>query len=424
MLHHQRRGRRRAGGLRKHQEIENVKVEESFQLQSELAEKAGEGCYVSATTSNNKRFYGVLVDQSALKEASNLWFQDQADSLELNRRMKLLIEQKEKEDSKTSGEAAEAIVDGKDAHANAETAKRIHSSVENGDHKRAKTSESASIKLPASAKDQAVQKFRYVSSSPSGQLPTETASDYRALVATFCDVNEASSGDPEQAGRILAACEAGGNFAGSYYYQYEVLPATLTSQKARSSEFEMRTSMGLHSFLQDTKLPPFHPLSNLQSGSSHKVLSMLNMKRDSSGNVIWDQQSSISSEAEAAFLAGGTRLQSVPMQPRSGRRYEIGVIGGGIAGLACCQELVTLLGNEGINARVTLMEARSRLGGRLWTDKLVSTGDKEFVPLEVSFFMSLYSIWFRRFRCLTSLSTPAWSIVDSWNRSQSFGSSL
>jgi hypothetical protein len=402
-LHHQRRGRRRAGGLRKHQEIENVKVEESFQLQSELAEKAGEGCYVSATTSNNKRFYGVLVDQAALKEASDLWFQDQADSLELNRRMKLLIEQKEKEDSKTSDEAAEAIVDGKDVnvHANGETgetAKRIHDSVENGDHKRAKTSESASIKLPASAKDSAVQKFRYVSSSPS----TETASDYRVLVATFCDVNEASNGDPEQAERILAACEAGGNFFGSYYYQYEVLPATLTSQKAKASAFEMRTSMGLHSFLQDTKLPAFHPLSNLQSGSSHKVLSMLNMKRDSSGNVIWDQQSSKSSEAEAAFLAGGTRLQSVPMQPRSGRQYEIGVIGGGIAGLACCQELVTLLRNEGINAKVTLMEARSRLGGRLWTDKLESTEDKESVPIEVSSFMSLYSIWFQRFRCLTS----------------------
>eukprot|EP00980_Cylindrotheca_fusiformis_P024445 scaffold11924_cov118-Cylindrotheca_fusiformis.AAC.6 len=327
-----------------------------------------------------------MVDQSALVEASRLWFQDQSDSLELNRRMKLLMEQKEKENGKTSSGATSNSTIAKDVDGYNGTAKISHdaSALENSDHKRAKTTKDPSSRLPQAANNQAVQKFKYVSSSQSDQLQSKSTSDYRLLVATFCDVNEASGCDPTQRENIIAACEGGGNFVGSYYYQYEVLPATLTSQEARSIEYEMRTSMGLHSFLQDTKLPPFHPLSNLQSGSNHKVLSMLNMKRDSSGNVVWDQQNAIGVENDAALLAGGTRLQSVPMQPRVGRRYEIGVIGGGIAGLACCQELVTLLRSEGINARVTLMEARSRLGGRLWTDQSLSIGEhKKCVPLEL-----------------------------------------
>lgn len=398
-------------------------MEESFQLQSGLAETAGDGCYVSATTSNNKRFYGVLVEQSALKEASKLWFQDQSDSLELNRRMKLLMEQREMEDGKAASDASGDVVGGDNTHGNDDASKRDHGdSLEMGDSKRAKTSENTNIKLPESAKDQAVQKFKYVSASQPDQQKAAKTSDYRVLVATFCDVNEASACDRAQAEKILAACEAGGNFVESYYYQYEVLPATLKSQEARSGEFEMRTSMGLHSFLQDTKLPPFHPLSNLQSGSNHKVLSMLSMKRDNSGNVIWDQQSSAGSEAEAAFLAGGTRLQSVPMQPRSGRRYEIGVIGGGIAGLACCQELVTLLRNQGINARVTLMEARSRLGGRLWTERSMSTGDKETIPLEVGYCLGISVTLLLSFVSFVDL--PAWCLLDSWNRPQSFGGSL
>ena len=70
--------------------MDNVVVEESFNL-LDSQEKVGEGVYVSATTSNKKRYYGVLVDQPALKEASTMWFQDQADSLELNRRMRVLM---------------------------------------------------------------------------------------------------------------------------------------------------------------------------------------------------------------------------------------------------------------------------------------------------------------------------------------------
>ena len=111
---------------------------------------------------------------------------------------------------------------------------------------------------------------------------------------------------------------------------------------------------------------------------------MLNMKRDNSGNVVWDKSSTTNAETEAALLAGGTRLQSVPMQPRSGEYFKIGVIGGGIAGLSCCLELLTLLKNEGIKAKVTLLEARARVGGRLFTEKYVSSKDGSTVPMEVS----------------------------------------
>lgn len=87
-----RRGRRRiTAGLRKHQQIDGVVVEEVFPLfDSSSTEKVGDGIYVSATTAGNKRYYGVMVDQSSLKEASNLFFQDQSDSLVLNERMKTL----------------------------------------------------------------------------------------------------------------------------------------------------------------------------------------------------------------------------------------------------------------------------------------------------------------------------------------------
>ena len=69
-------------------------MQETFPLYDQDKELAGEGLYVSATTSSNKRYYGVLVDQQALKVASTMYFQDQSDSLKLNERMKLLLEEK------------------------------------------------------------------------------------------------------------------------------------------------------------------------------------------------------------------------------------------------------------------------------------------------------------------------------------------
>ena len=424
----------------------------------------GDGVYVSATASG-KRLYGVLVEQAALKEASMLYFQDQAESLELNRRMKVLLsehrqKQKEKQqqqqqmqdqqeeeeenttttngysnNNSTNDKKRQAIQQEtlKDGGSNSPDTKRPrHEEKKDNDKSIIETTTATATttatnnKSKDSPKDgnpitsyddeeqQAVQKFRYVEGSGSsssggsgsGNNFTTTAifDDYRVLVATFCNIKEAAGGNIDRERSITAACESGGNFVLEeqeqeeqeqsnnsnnttttpkqqyYYYQYEVLPASLQSQSTKQSilgidggGFEMRTSMGFHSFLKDTNLPPWFPLSNLQLGNSNKVLGMLNMKRDNSGNVIWDQMYNSNNggggaNSEVSLMAAGTRL---PMHPRpNSHSYEIGVIGGGIAGLACCQELVTMLQNDNINARVTLLEARDRFGGRLWTESM------------------------------------------------------
>lgn len=121
----------------------------------------------------------------------------------------------------------------------------------------------------------------------------------------------------------------------------------------------MRTSMGFDSFLHNTQLPKWFPLSNLHIGQ-HKVLSIMNMKKDNNGNVIWD--------AEAAASAGTSLMGThVPMEARP--CYRVGVLGGGIAGLACCLELLRLGDSQDIDIEVVLIEGRSRLGGRLFTDR-------------------------------------------------------
>lgn len=118
-------------------------------------------------------------------------------------------------------------------------------------------------------------------------------------------------------------------------------------------------SMGFQSFLHGTMLPAWFPLANLQL-RQQKVLSLLNMKKDNKGNVVWDDTAS---ERDSVHLQGS----SLPMEPRSG--YKVCVVGGGIAGLSAAVEIFRLCERENIDVEVVLMEGRSRLGGRLWTDR-------------------------------------------------------
>lgn len=461
----ERRGKRRSTSLRKHQSIEHVVVEESFSLLSRDKEKAGEGIYVSATTSNNKRFYGLLVEQSALKEASALWFQDQANSLELNRRIKVLKQQQESETTtiqngsqksdfeetilerptiaqshtadansnnasdnsneqiKRPAVATESASIASDvqsipnqaadfpntsAHLNGAPAKRPIQPTDTQDHqtKRAKLTPSpvpsstvaisnreqndSSSPIPA-IYNQPVQKFRYILDKKKGvSQGGESKADpgYRVLVATYSSIQEAAGWDDTIAKAIATACQEGGNYLpgdATYYYQFEVLPSALTTNHAKRAEFDIRTSMGFHQFLQNTSLPPWFPLSNLHTRQT-QVLNMLNMKRDNNGNLTWEttpdaQVSGDTATVTAATaLAGGTRI---PMQPRKQSQYHIGVIGGGIAGVACCQELLKILRMAGIDAHVTLFEARKRLGGRLWTDRTFLPSSDGDVSIEL-----------------------------------------
>jgi hypothetical protein len=79
--------------------------------------------------------------------------------------------------------------------------------------------------------------------------------------------------------------------------------------------------MGFQSFLQTTRLPPWFPLSNLPGGQQ-KVLSMLNLKKDSNGNAVWDDK-------DQAGLSISVRGNLIPMAGRG--FFRVCVLGGGIA---------------------------------------------------------------------------------------------
>jgi len=55
--------------------------------------------------------------------------------------------------------------------------------------------------------------------------------------------------------------------------------------------------------------------------------------------------------------------------------YKVCVVGGGISGLSCCEEIFRECDREGIPVHVTLVEGRKRLGGRLRTDAASFTSE-------------------------------------------------
>jgi monoamine oxidase len=400
-----RKSRRSTGALKRHQTVEGVIVEQPFSLQTpgRNQQKVGEGVYISTVVSQNKRFYGVMVDQAALKEASSMWFQEQADSLELNRRMGKLRQLKrqkkaeEEEDSKPAAiktptkkhflqvddeeddedddEDDELVPPNSDHRQKRQAEDRTdlmtqpkrprleaqaHRTESNGDGVK---SNAIMEKDVASRDDRSIQKFKFIDADPTETQKTGSLG-HRVLLATFCNADEASGHDRIQTVSIVDACDRGGDFCGDYYYQYEHPSKTLVAGETKAIDKNgLRMSMGYHTFLQNTILPDWFPLAN-STADSQRVLEMLNMKRDHHGNIIWDTEAAVSA-SDLALLSGGTEI---PMQPRPKPRFQIGVIGGGVAGLACCRELIKQLDLEGIDGKVVLLEARDRLGGRLHTD--------------------------------------------------------
>lgn len=203
-----RRSRSRSNKLRKHLPIDNVKVEEPFALNhpkngSSTADRAGDGCYVSATV-NNRRYYGVLIDQEALKAASLLHFQGAASGLELNRRMKSLLEQNGGFDRKRP---AEDLQDEGRKRQRTVTPLAAPSSV---------LSASVPSAFPNNNRvSRQIQKFRFHGSE-------KGAPGFRELLATYSCLSAAAEDDAEREPQIEAACQNGGNFVGNYYYQFEV----------------------------------------------------------------------------------------------------------------------------------------------------------------------------------------------------------
>lgn len=370
----------------------------------------GDGCYVSALVGNSKRYYGVLIEQSALKSASMLHFQGEARSLDLNRRMKALMERQDSRDRRATVAAnlakgehhalAEQVTsspveengghqltteidtathkeeNGGEPHRAAE-AETVAPNEDDGERKRppetlvedakAKRVKTEALSSAAvSALPRIVQKLRYVG---------EPLPGYRELLATYASVEEASEDDADKARQIEEACQSGGDFVGDRYYQFEASGDSLQVLNFTKpfDDVGIRTSLGLNSFLTQTDLPLWFPLSNLETGQ-HKVLSMLQMKRSNNGDVVFDDNASMATEVEV----NSTLL---PMEPRS--RYRVVVVGAGIAGLSCASELLLQGERQNIDVEVVVIEGRSRIGGRLLTDDTTFKCDDGETPFLV-----------------------------------------
>jgi len=313
----------------------------------------GECCYVS-TTINSRRYYGVLIDQEALKEASNLHFEDEASSLELNQRMVAL--QKQSEAQVLSQSHGQCQTQGQD---------QGHSQCRPSIGNREKDIDCDVKKICNRDKDEKitfeldrqVQKFRYVEENSKIAI-----GGYREIIATYADVLAASEDDRKRAWLIQEACESGGNWVGKYYYQYEVLSSTLEvvgdeSGDKTSKSAVLHTSMSFDNFLYNTKLPSWYPLRNITT-SRKKIMSMFNLKYDTKGSVRWKGRAEKVNDA-------------VTTSPRM--HFRVGIVGAGLGGLGCAQELFRLGEKEGIDLEVKLYEARDRVGGRCCTDNVTFT---------------------------------------------------
>jgi hypothetical protein len=212
------------GKLRRKQEISNVLVEDTFQLKlpehvaasSEQDRKASEGCYIS-TTVHNRRYYGVLIDQTSLKRASLLYFQDEASGLDLNRKMEYLIRKQHLEsggDLSLLGDLKRSAED--DVDSEHPFKKPRLSSFAVPDSVESSSKAASWMESTDESQLRQIQKFRYVMPDTA---KAKSEPGYRLLLATYADADAAAEDDPEKVVAIESAC---GNFVGDYYYQYEV----------------------------------------------------------------------------------------------------------------------------------------------------------------------------------------------------------
>jgi hypothetical protein len=143
----------------------------------------------------------------------------------------------------------------------------------------------------------------------------------------------------------------------------------------------LHTSMSFNSFLFNTTLPQWYPLKN-SSASRAKILNLLNLKTDKHGGTV--------KYNAAASPQAGTMIAT------SRDSFRVGIVGAGLAGLGCAQELLRLSKKKNIRLDVTMYEARNRVGGRCFTEySTFKTPSGKVVPIElgaswVSFFISYY----------------------------------
>jgi hypothetical protein len=208
----------------------------------------GDGCYVSCTV-HRKRYYGILVDQNALTAASALYFKNEADSLDLNRRMRRLYNQQESQQQRDvvaeeeqqlqGGKRQRVIVEDNNNNNSIMTTTNTTIDIDN-DLNAATTTEAAAISFSskkhqltskadegnnsASYNDTEVQKYMFLppNRDTNNSNTTRSGPGYRTLLATYANVHAAAEEDDTKTKLILKACKEGGNFVGRYYYQFQV----------------------------------------------------------------------------------------------------------------------------------------------------------------------------------------------------------
>jgi len=437
------RGRRSRGQLRKHTNVDGVLVEEPFKFtlppllkgdgnslykesnniageEGSNSQSGGDGCFVSSLI-NNRRYYGVLVDQVSLQKASELHFLNEASSIDTNRRMKVLYDEKEQKKkqqkqnkraipqsgNEKKGTSNPEIVlldddeDDDDAESNMTSNKKQKTSMHSSQKTQTSSTLSSSrqtqnkeVTTERQGEDQdyqqrllnyhdnrQVQKLLYLP-APTNRAGAPTGPGTRRLVATYMNVIAASEGCAKREKDILQACQSGGDFIGNYYYQYHHDESTLLmNQQAATPEATLggfRTSVSLNDFLQCTPMPPWYPLSNVKIDQS-KLLNLLQLKRNNKGGIEWDDEQLGNMDVGLTNL-GPPRL---PMTPRN--KFRVGVLGGGIAGIACASELLRLSREvESVEVEVILLEGRTRVGGRLFTDyETFQSADGNSFPVDL-----------------------------------------
>ena len=388
--------------MRKHATIDGVIVEEPFSLSlpnydetttkpgtnnnsdgnsnivNASGEVAGHGCYCVSCTAHGKRYYGVLIEQAALKSASDLFFRDESESLELNCRIEILLCQ-QKQQQMDDDDTGAVVVDHHPNSSGPPAAKRFKKSNDNS-------------KI-SNEKSKLVEQFRYVP-----QINAQTPG-YRILVATYADVDAAAQFDARKADEIRRACESGGNWV-TIFPRHNNAAATniLLPIPSRPQRFDIpfrqigcvgighygiQLSMGMQSFLHNTVLPSWHPLSNLEGcNRASSVLNMFNLKAKHNMSISYQGKKPELNAAVATSNDG-----AVIVAPRAA--YKVAIIGAGMSGLACALQLLCEAKDQGMELEVTVYEARNRIGGRVLSDNSTfvdgTTGAKIVVDLGAQF---------------------------------------
>ena len=139
----------------------------------------------------------------------------------------------------------------------------------------------------------------------------------------------------------------------------------------------------MQSFLHNTVLPSWHPLSNLEGcNRASSVLNMFNLKAKHNMSISYQGKKPELNAAVATSNDG-----AVIVAPRAA--YKVAIIGAGMSGLACALQLLCEAKDQGMELEVTVYEARNRIGGRVLSDNSTfvdgTTGAKIVVDLGAQF---------------------------------------